>query len=166
MRLSRAIVAVSVLVGVAAAGEAALPREYQLLREKSIFSRERTRRAFSGPTTTVVAPPSLPVLVGIIQEEYGQAAIFEVPGSGRSTPIHPGESLPGGAGIAMEITLDHVEYAPSPDAPVKRVEIGRSLDGSESTLAATTQPATTDTPVEGEDIVARMKRRRQQELGK
>lgn len=167
MTTSRLLITASLFALFAAAGHAALPHEYDALREKSIFSKERVRRASTMPTTrSSTAPSASPVLVGILRQDDGPAALFEIPGAGRLPPLRPGEALPGGAGIVDSITLDYVEYSPSSGTGSRRVLVGRSLDGSESPLAATTQAVPADTPLEGEDIIARMKRRHQQEVGK
>jgi hypothetical protein len=111
------------------------------------------------------------VLIGIVREDTGVVAVFESPDTGQLTQAHLGESLPANKGVVVAITLDYVEYAPAPDQPAKRLLVGSNLDGADvgipssgSTSSASSSP--TAAPIEGDDIVSRMRRRRQQEMNR
>jgi hypothetical protein len=149
---------------------AAMPRDFDLLRQKSIFSRERVRTRSYEPSSRPVTPPSLaPVLVGIGEQGAARDAVFELPSVGRSISVQPGDRLPGGA-LVTAIDADGVEVLVGDTR--RRLSVGRSLDGSEApVLQAPTPPAgggssASAPPVEGEDIISRMRRRRQEEEGK
>jgi hypothetical protein len=161
-----------------------MPREYDLLRQRSLFSRS----GYRPPSTSFVSRPTRPAspaLVGIGRQNEVLEALFEV--SGREMlVVREGDVLPGGGRVA-HISSDYVEFrgegeahpssaTPQSDGvgatqpttarvPAQRVQIGRSLDGSSVIVEATTRPAGADVVIEGEDIISRMKRRRQQETG-
>jgi hypothetical protein len=141
-----------------------LPKGYETLAHKSIFSRDRvswnptSRRTTSGP-----ALPLVPVVTGIVREDIGgYVGVIETPGSGRPVLVHVGDPLPGNRGVVTEMNLDCFVFVPGPGQAPRKALVGRNLDGAESTLVpATTNPS--DAPIEGEDIISRMRRRRQQE---
>ncbi len=141
------------------------PAPLDVMRRKSIFARDRVSRV---PTTNYVRPSpsaiSLPVLVGIVREDDGFVAVFESPG-GALTPARVGQRVPGNEGIVTQISLDYLEFAASTTQPSQKVMIGRNISGAEAP-AATTQPTTGLAPIEGDDLISRMRRRRQQESGR
>jgi hypothetical protein len=167
MKMLRLVMLPSILTLVAASTMPTAPRPQEAIARKSIFSRDRRSYvAPSRPVVTAPAPPMSPVLTGIIREESGAiAAVLEVPG-GRPVLLHTGDKLPGDRGTITEMNLDCFVFVPASGtgdaAAARKVFVGRNLDGSESTLVpSTTGPS--EAPIEGDDIVSRMRRRRQQE---
>lgn len=155
----------AVVCAVAAASAATKPttNPFDTVARKSIFSRDRvswapeTRR--TNATSTV---PASPVITGIVREDVGYVAVLETPGSGRPVMLHVGDALPGSRGIVTEMNLDCLVFVPAEGASPRKAYVGRNLDGAESTLVApTTGPS--EAPIEGDDIISRMRRRRQQE---
>jgi hypothetical protein len=136
---------------------------YETVARKSIFSRDRvSRSATTRSASTQATIPSSPVVTGILREDVGYVAVLESPGSGRPVMVHLGESLPGDRGIVTEMNLDCFVFVPAGGGAPRKAYVGRNLDGAESTLVApTTGPS--DALIEGDDIVSRMRRRRQQE---
>ena len=136
---------------------------YDTVARKSIFSRDRVR--WSPPTTATTRTstlPSSPVVTGIIREDVGYVAVLETPGSGRPAMVRIGDSLPGNRGTVTEMNLDCFVFVPAGGGAPRKAYVGRNLDGSESTLVApTTGPS--ETTIEGDDIISRMRRRRLQE---
>jgi hypothetical protein len=161
---------------------AALPKDYEILNRKSIFARDRVSRVPSTGPALVAAGPvssSVPVLVGIVRDDLGFVAAFEWPDSGKIVQVHAGEQLPDKAGTVVEITLDYLDFiaspAPAPGQPARRIQVGRNLQGVDALLpssTAATQPAdaaaTAAAPgsADGDDLLARMRRRRQQEMNR
>jgi hypothetical protein len=161
-----------------------LPPDYEVLNRKSIFSKDRTRasdrggRGFDrGVSFPRAAQP--PVFIGTVLEDDGFVGFIESPDSGQLLQIHRGDKLPNGAGSVAELTLDYLEIAPdpaSPQLPPKRIVVGQTLLGAAPVLpAASTEPsgaegaATTTAPASSgaaDSLIERLRRRRQQELGK
>lgn len=156
----------------AAAFAAVLPAaDDDPISSKSIFSRDRRpRRTYSSTTqsdaqTRPAPPPRSPVLIGIVREPDHIVAVFEHPSTGQITQARLGEPLPEGAGLIESMTLDYLEARPSPDATPIRIAIGQDLKGSTTQLQATTTSTTGPTPG-GDDLLSRLRERRQRELGR
>jgi hypothetical protein len=146
-----------------------LPKEYEVLSRKSVFARDRVSRL---PTTSFArrdetTAPSKPVLIGIVLQQDGCVAVMEAAGAGRFTELHPGDKIPDSQATVLAINLDYMELAAPGDAAPKRVYIGHDIEGAEAPVAATmatTAPA--GAPIEGDDLLSRMRRRRQQEMNR
>jgi hypothetical protein len=163
---------------------ASLPRDYEILSRKSIFARDRVARVAGSERVSYQRAPrgsAQPVLVGILREDAGFAASLEFPGTGKQMLVHVGEALPDNMGTITNITLDYMEYVAAAGQAPTRIPVGRNLEGAEAPIAAgTVQPATQpSTPSsvqpttgeaapagDGEDLLTRMRRRRQQELNR
>jgi hypothetical protein len=150
---------------VAAWSAAESPKGYESLARKSIFSRDRTPNSPSSRPTTrsVASAPVSPVVTGIMRDDSGSfVAALETPGGSRPVFLRIGDALPGDRGVVTEMNLDCLVFLPLGGLPPRMAYVGRNLDGAESTLTpATTNPS--DVLIEGDDIVSRMRRRRQQE---
>lgn len=167
MRTCHLIVVLSGLCVAGMALAADPPRNYEsTVSRKSIFSRDRHSRVpTSRPVTTFVAPaPASPVLTGIIREDGGTyMAVLETPGTAPAY-VRLGESLPGKRGVITEMNLDCFVFVPAPGEAPRKAFIGRNLDGAEATLSGPSSSASaSDAPIEGDDVISRMRRRRQQE---
>jgi hypothetical protein len=167
----------SLVVVLASAALADLPRNYEILGRKSIFARDRVSRVAGSERLRWQSSParsSVPVLIGILREEAGFAAALESPDTGKQTQVRIGDALPGNAGTVSDITLDYLEFVTAAGQPPTRVPVGRNLQGAETSVAApATQPATQPTtgeaapaPAEGDDLLSRMRQRRQQEMNR
>lgn len=165
----------------------ALPTEFELLKRKSIFAREhslrrpeRTVSTSTAPVSTVPRRPESPVLVGIVLDEAGPVAVLEMPETGQLSQLRVGESAPG-AGPVVEITLDSISVSQSEGQPPRVIVIGQDLRGEAAALparstetAASTAGSATGTstttsatgPAGTNDVLERMRRRRQQELNR
>lgn len=135
---------------------------YDTVARKSIFSRDRI--AWRAPATGFTPPPvpASPVITGIVREDVGYVAVLETPGSSRPVMVRLGDPLPGNRGVVTEMNLDCLVFVAPGGASPRKAYVGRNLDGAESTLVvATTGPS--EAPIEGDDVISRMRRRRQQE---
>ena len=154
-----------------------LPKDYEIVGRKSIFARDRVSRAAGAdqargqPAST---QPAVPVLIGILKEDAGFAAALEFPDTGKLAQVHIGEVLPGHAGTVSDITLDYLEFVTVAGQPPLRVPVGRNLQGTDAPVGAsatqpTTQPTTgqaSPAAGDGDDLLSRMRRRRQQEMNR
>jgi hypothetical protein len=163
-------------------GGRSLPADYDVLNRKSIFSKDRRRadrRSFDGNGGSfAVRPPQTPVFIGTVLEDDGFVGFIESPDSGQLVQIRRGDKLPNGLGTVAELSLDFVDVAPEGDAQAapRRVAIGQNLlGGVPAAPAATTQAAgaegaaTSTAPASSggtNDLIERLRRRRQQELGR
>lgn len=154
---------------------ASLPRDYEILGRKSIFARDRVSRVAGSERGRYQSAPkssSVPVLIGILQEDAGFAGALELPDTGKLVQVHVGEALPGNVGTVSSITLDYLEFVTAAGQPPTRIPVGHNLQGGEavaSTTQPTTQPATGDAAspaAEGDDLLTRMRLRRQQEMNR
>lgn len=169
---------------------AALPRDYEILARKSIFARDRVSRVAGAERTryprTEPTRSTVPVLVGILREEAGFAAALEFPDTGRLAQVRIGDSLPGNLGTVRDITLDYLEYVPAAGQTPTRVSVGRNLQGEDAPVVAAAAPVATDfaappvaepttqsttgeaipAPAAGDDVLTRMRLRRQQEMNR
>ena len=149
------------------------PTTMEVLSRKSIFARDRVSRVpWTGTTSTLPTVStfnaSVPVLVGVMRDDLGIVAVVEVPELGKLVQYHVGEKLPGAIGSISNLTLDYMEIVANPGQLPQRILVGQNLQGGESALPATAATsatgATTQPVFEGEDLIARMRTRRQQEL--
>lgn len=149
---------------------AATTGPYEILERKSIFAKDRVSRV---PTTSYASTaPSLragsPILIGIVQDEQGWLAIFETPGA-EIAAVRQGQAVPGTAAMVVGFDLNHVEVTTPGESAPRQIAIGRDTDGAEVQLAAGDQTGaapTTSAPIEGDDVLSRMRRRRQQEMNR
>lgn len=165
-RPPRLIILAAVCAIAAVSAMAELSKPYDTLARKSIFSRDRSIRvASSRPAASAPTPPPVPVVTGIVREDIGFVAVIETPGAGRPVLVRPGDALPGNRGTVTEMNLDCFVFVPASGGAPRKAFVGRNLDGSEATLTpSTTGPSVSDSaPIEGDDIISRMRRRRQQE---
>jgi hypothetical protein len=136
----------------AASSEAALrgarpmPADFEVLRQKTIFSREHVKppeRTYSRAPVEA-APPRPPVLIGVIKEDETEAggeprlrAVIETPSSGSLSEYHIGDVVPGEfGGTIRSITLDGAELSSADGGAVRQVKIGQNLQGGAAALGA------------------------------
>jgi hypothetical protein len=149
-----------------------------------------------GPNWRPPRPPKVytPVLIGVMLEDDGYVAFIVDPKSREITTVRPGDELPSGAGTLKDVTLDYIITDPGNGKPSKRVLIGQNIlggvpeypDSSDDSIAdnsetsgPSTQPGAASaspaspaqsgaTPSGGnvDDIAERLRKRRQQQLGK
>ena len=172
---ARHVAAVLMLIMVAGdySAQAALPKEYESLNRKSIFSRERIARAAPTTAPSVAASPSSrpsrsPVLVGTLEQEEGFVAIFEVPGQMQFARCRLGDLLPDGSGTVSHITLDYLECV-SGNSSTRRIAVGSTVQGDPSALPPTSPASGTgDASLagnDGDDLLTKMRKRRKREAG-
>ena len=152
---------------------------FRVLVERNIFLRDREsarpKRDSRIPQRVVVRDGDEDlVLTGLVRQGQVAVAFVENVRNGRVQRLWAGD--PVGSGRISAITLDDIEYVRN--GATKKIEIGRSLGRSAATspTTAATQPAgsksetssITDETSGGDTaaILERMRRRRQQELGK
>ena len=164
------------------------PETYQILQQRSIFSRERARapRTWTpppAPKPTSAGPAEVPVFTGAVYDETECVALLEDPQSRAVTTLHVGQIVP--QGRIEAITLDYIMVRPTADAEPRRIEIGHTLTGelaqalaspiapastAPADAGATTTATTAATPGSpplgggGGDLIERMRQRRMQEL--
>ena len=158
-----------------------LPKDYEILGRKSIFARDRVSRVTGAERVryqSATRSSSVPMLIGILKEEAGFAAALEFPDTGKQAQVRIGEALPGNYGTVSDITLDYLEFVMAAGQPPTRIPVGRNLQGADAPIAASaTQPATQATTgpttgeasppaADGDDLLSRMRRRRQQEMNR
>ena len=189
-----ALAAILLLVAVAAersAGQAQQqqqqpppqPREsdfrerYQILTDRNIFLRNRTRPQSRTPTTqsssssqTARRPEQSYTLTGIILEEGRRIAFIENATTGTTERLAVGAPI--ARGKISDVGFNYLEYESSTGERTK-VEIGKTLAGStQGTAVASTQPAAEESsaPIDPNNpnlsAADRLKLRRQQELKK
>jgi len=147
--------------------------DYKIVFTRNIFLKDRrpprqNRTSFSRPAPpTQPAPPQM-VLTGVTIRHEVRLAFFEDSRGGLIKAVI-GDVLQGGK--LLSIALDGVEV--SLKGKTKKVAIGESILGggpvdisSVGTSGSTAAPAlgTTDSTSSGDDILERMKKRRQKEL--
>jgi hypothetical protein len=161
---------------------------YRLIVTRNIFSRDRrapTRERT--PTYTPSAPRPQPtgpnlVLTGVVVQETQCIAFFEDSASGDTTGAVAGQAL--AKGRVRSVCLDGVEYESG--GVCRKIAIGQSLDGQSvsfdrtptasapagtATTSSTSEPSTSSQPSGSgdkgtNDVLERMRQRRQQELNK
>ena len=177
-------------IGGAPAGWAApaVPETYQILEQRSIFSREHARapRTWTPPAARPTpAGAAAPIFTGAVYDETECVALLEDPESRTVSSVHVGQIL--AQGRIEAITLDYLMVRPTPDAQPRRIDIGHTLTGelpqasAPVAAAAATAPAEAgvgagaSTPGAGpaakpagggnpNDVLERMRQRRMQEL--
>jgi hypothetical protein len=157
---------------------------YKILVDRNIFSRNRGRASErdSGEAKEVVvpAPESYFVLKGISQQGSERIAFFEDSRTGKTTRARIGEAV--AQGKIKNITLDNVEY--ELNGKLTKTEVGKNLEGEvssppltyndliESTAmsseapTASTPSAEKAQPGNEDEILKRLRERRQKELEK
>lgn len=158
--------------------------DYKILVERNIFSRNRGRsfETESGEVKESVAPApeSYFVLKGIVQQGSERIAFFEDLRTGGTVRARIGDTV--ARGKIHDITLDNVEY--ELDGKLTKTEVGKNLEGGISSppltyndliesaavspgASATSSPSTEKASQGDEDdILKRLRERRQQELEK
>lgn len=143
------------------------PSDIDMLRSKSIFSKDR-HRSYTPTTRSSDSSPRTygsrrPLLIGIATEGENSAALIELPG-GKIVEVHLGEKLPEANATLVNATLDYIEISET-GSPATRIVVGRDLGGGVVELpSATTTPAAD--AITGDDVVSRMRKRRMQETNR
>ncbi len=151
---------------------------------RSIFLKGEQRIGRSGrddgPRSFLTAPPYDPranlVFRGFTQNGDRTDAMIEDTGANKIFSVRVGELLAGGRVLAIGFdTLDY-QYG----GKLTRVALGQTLEGTAASVASTDPPTTAPSPggpvdaapplgttagMSAEDILARMKKRRQMEMG-
>jgi hypothetical protein len=159
--------------------------EYTVIVEKNIFSRNRwqqTERATTQARTSPArarTPESFFVLRGIARDDEGFIAFIEDTRAYKMSRIRVGEPVT--EGKVKDMSLDHVDFELNGEA--RRIEIGMDLGGSAPQATTYTGSPSFDLPggispqgkddsgkpasskEETDDILKRLKERRQRELG-
>ena len=150
------------------------PQEYRILLTRSVFSNETDRRASRGPgsgqTDGARSYESSLTFRGAMREGSQFVAFIEDNGSNRTMRLKIGEKL--GRGEIRQISLNQIIYQVGELATP--VEIGGTLSGTG--IASTTQPAPSSigqaasaspssSTTGGDDLLERMRKRRQLEGG-
>jgi hypothetical protein len=147
--------------------------DYRIVFERNIFLKDRMPKPVRSYTPrprppTQPAPPQM-VLTGVTIRDEVRLAFFEDSQNGNLIKAIVGDVLQGGK--VVSITLDGVEV--SLKGKTKKVAIGESIIGggpvdisSVGTSESTAAPASgsTNSTGSGDDILERMKKRRQKEL--
>ena len=159
-----------------------MPDKYQILLQRSLFSRERIRTAsVSRPSNITPTPPRhnpSSVFTGVVKDENEYTAFLENSRTGKATLVRVGQVLP--EGTVVQITLDALFLRLADQSEPRRIDLGRTLSGETATSAtsATTPPTSTDTattstaeatttPAAGEaamSSIERLKLRRKKEM--
>ncbi len=162
---------------------------YNVILRKNIFAKDRQNLNADGSTppvvkTTVKEPPkpeALTVLVGVVERDGKLSAMLENRGTGKTQVLHSGDSVAGGK--IGTITLDSIEYSAANAGSAVTVSIGRTLEGGAPPMATdaktgestattssasggTAAPAVPAAPSGSNDILERMRKKRQEELSK
>jgi hypothetical protein len=156
--------------------------DYKILVDRNIFSRDRGR-SFERESREVKeqvapAPESYFVLRGIVQQGSERIAFFENFRTRETVRARIGDAV--ARGKVQNITLDNVEY--ELDGKLTKTEVGKNLEGEvssppltyndliESTAmssgvpSASTPSAETAPQGDEDDILKRLRERRQKEL--
>ena len=167
--------------GVLAAGEpapeqpAAMTWErYRVIMSRNIFAKDRQNLNPDGsaipavPKNAPKAPPkpeSITVLAGVVERDGKLTAVLENRATGKSQVLRSGDAVAGGKVGAM--TLDSIEYF-NADGSVSVVVIGKTLDGGAPPTVADAAGAQETPGASGvsNDILERMRKKRQEELSK
>ena len=156
-----------------------LPKEFALLNDRSIFSKDH--HAISNDKKPIFnTTPSKLVYRGVIREGNQFKATIEDTSTSRPPEwVEPGKILTMNGARINEITLDHI-IVTKPGGATRKIRVGENLEEGEvmsgpAPVAAgaalpTTRPAPTaagsTTGTAGDDaILAMMRERRQKELG-
>ncbi|MGD1278175.1 MAG: hypothetical protein ABR964_13260 [Tepidisphaeraceae bacterium] len=136
-----------------------MSRQYQLPPDRTIFVKGRLASDASGGTRPAgpARPEETLVFSGVTETDYQMVAFVEDTAAGKISQLQVGDSI--ASGKITDITLDSLEY----EADGKRtlVRVGQNLLGADALglpSLATTQSA-------GSELLDRLRRRRQQELG-
>lgn len=173
-----------------------LGSEYDILNRKNIFSKnrlapQREGRPDNGRRSRRTYTP---VLIGVMREDDGFIAFIVDPESRDISGVRQGDVLPSNAGTLKEVTLDYIITDPGNGKPPTRVLIGQNILGgapeypdasadssdNDGPTASTPAPAGPGRPgpqtagpagpapsgASTDDIVERLRKRRQQQLGK
>jgi len=141
-------------------GPRPMPADFEVLRQKTIFSREHVKppQRATSQTPVEAAPPRPPVLIGVIKEDEAAAngqprlrAVIEFPSSGQVAEYHIGDAVPGEFGGTIgSITLDGAELSGGASAAVRQIKIGQNLQGGAAALGMTAgRPASGGSPAGG-----------------
>ncbi len=158
--------------------------DYKILVDRNIFSRNRgrsfERESREAKEQVVPAPESYLVLKGIIQQGSKRIAFFEDSRTGETMRARIGDAV--ARGKVQNITLDTVEY--ELNGKLTKTEVGENLEGEASSppltyndliesTAMSSEIPTASTPSAGEtqqdeddDVLRRLRERRQKELEK
>lgn len=162
------------------------PGKYQLLNSRSIFSKTRLMGGgrTMGAEPQMERPPAVftPVFVGVLYDNTEWVAYLEDPRGGNNAVIQvrAGDTLPQNNGKVEQITLEYM-LVRSSSGQIFRIDMGRAINGgmrptqdeletAERTVGTLTKPAEATGASAGagsdnpDDPVARLRRRRQQEL--
>lgn len=148
---------------------------YEVLIQRNIFSKNRGRprgeERTEKPKDSPPPPPSPESeiqLIGIVQKDGELAAFFENRKTGAVQSTKTGDSI--ARGKIAAITLDSVEYVLEESRSI--ISIGKNLEGGIATSvavppeAATSASKTDSGSAETNAILERMRKRRQEGLGK
>ncbi len=148
-----------------------MPMEFSVLISRSIFMKGRARlnsgaSAWRGSADSA-SPEQSMVFKGATQTDNAVAALVEDTTAGKVLMLKPGDSL--ARGTIAAITLDRLDYSVA--GHVTRVAIGQNLVGDQAAAVPSTGPTTMTSPVappgaSTDDVLERMRRRRQQEVGR
>ena len=154
---------------------------YQVLVERNIFSRDRARavqRRAEATLTPVPNPDRYIVLTGIVVQDEEYIAFLEDSRDGITVRARTGDVV--ARGRLKNIAFDHVEYETNGDSVT--VDVGQSLgraspasmpaSGSEE-VGRAVEPSADRTPAAAgsardadQNLLERLRQRRQRELGK
>jgi hypothetical protein len=171
-------------------GPSDLPASFQILLQRSIFSRDKTRvvSGRTGRTRTIFedspAANGPPIFVGAIRADSGESvAILEEPQTGATEVVGVGQTLKQRGvelGTVEQIALETMVLRPPAGAPPRRIDVGQTLTGEERPEPAAapapgdaapgaggvdaSQPAFRGGPVAVDPKVEALKQRRLREL--
>jgi hypothetical protein len=153
---------------------------YSVIVEKNIFAKAHGGPGSSGSTPDPKAVAAAEadaeyVLVGIVQRDGKLSAFVENRKNGTTQIVRTGEAM--GSGKAGALTLDSVEYVNGTATTV--ISIGKTLTGGDPPKAADIPkpadapktdaqpgPKTAEAPSNVNDILERMRKKRQEEMRK
>lgn len=137
-----------------------MSRQYQLPPDRTIFVKGRLASDGSGGTTRPggpARPEETLVFSGVTETDYQILAFIEDTASGKIRQLQEGDSI--ASGKITDITLDSLEFEAGDKTTL--VHVGQNLLGADVLglpSLSTTQPT-------GNEVLDRLRRRRQQELG-
>jgi len=126
-----------------------LPAAFQILLQRSIFSRlpivpgRPPAPAATVPEFSAAARASDPIFIGTVFDEHECVAFLEDTAATRTIGVRVGQLFPQGRVVA--VTLNYLMVQPFSNDPARRVELGQTLSGEVPSAAAvaTTAPGET-----------------------